>query len=331
MDHAWSYLRFLETEPTARNFLSECYANLGVDHPERIAFQLSNRFVYTWKQARAYYSAAATADLLIRPLLLFYGCVHMLKGVLLTVQPAYPQNSRVLQHGVTTRKLKRTPYQLLEDEVRPQKEGFFAELAKALGPTMLKERYLVRELFDSFSAMSDAFAAIAGERHWHIVQQERQPDGTIVLTFPLRTDGTLGFSAETYGQFLQRLAPSGLIIPVVDFEPLSGCKKLRLSPAEMKLLPQHPLFQQHDDALFVWNDTADTQPLPDWTSHYLLLYVLSMLCRYETEWWGELVLSHSYAETYLVDRFLAYHEHAFPTVIMEQMQKNNTLFLHEGR
>ncbi|MFY0544731.1 YaaC family protein [Brevibacillus sp. H7] len=326
MDKAWSYLRFLETEPTARKFLTDCYQHRGFDHPNRLAFQQSNRFLYTWKQARAFYSAAADADLLIRPLLLFYGCVHMLKGVLLTVEPDYPQNSRMLQHGVTTRKLKRTPYQLLEDEVRPQKEGFFAQLAKVLGPTLLNERYLVKELLGSLSALSDAYAGVTGERYWHRVQMAAQADGSVVLALPFRSNGTLGFSPETYRQFLQRMAPLGLTIPIVEWEPSTGRKQFCLSSADLVLLSDHPVFQRDGETVFVWNGPNDTLPLPVWVNHYLLLYVLSMLCRYETEWWGELVLSHAYAETLLVDRFLTHHEHAFPTFIMEQMKKNNTLF-----
>jgi hypothetical protein len=327
MDAAWNTLRFLETEPSARKYLSECYRNIGLAHPDRAAFQQSSRFLYTWKQARSFYQASTNADLLIRPLLLFYGCTHLLKGVLLTLEPAYPQNSRVLQHGVTTRKLKRNPYQLMEDEVRPQKEGFFAELAKAFGPTLLKERYLVKELFGSLAALSDAYAAITGESQWHVVQTTTQADGSVIVTFPFRSDGALGFSPETFRQYLQRFAPSHLTIPAVEYESVSSQKQMRLTSEGMALFSDHPLFQRDQEKLYLWNGIADTLPLPVWVSHYLLLYVLSMLCRYETEWWGELVWSHSYAETFLIEHFLTYHERAFPTVIMEQMQKNNTLFL----
>jgi len=325
MDSAWNTLRFLETEPSARNYLTECYRNQGLAHPERLAFQQSSRFLYTWKQARSFYQAAAETDLIIRPLLLFYGCTHLLKGLLLTIQPAYPQNSRALQHGVTTRKLKRNPYHLLEDEVRPQKEGFFAELAKVLAPAILPERYSVKELFGSLAALSDVFIAITGERCWHAVQTNARADGSVLFSFPSQTDGALGFSAETFRHFLQRFAPAALTLPSVEFEPISTEKRFLLTRDQLALFATHPFVQRVQNQWFFWNRSTDTPPPPDWVTHYLLLYMLSMLCRYETEWWGELVWSHSYAETILLERFLTYHERTFPTVIMEQMQKNNTL------
>jgi hypothetical protein len=295
-----------------------------LEQPERLAFQQSNRFLYTWKQARAFYHAAANADLLIRPLLLFYGCVHLLKGTLIAMDPSYPQNSRMLQHGVTARKLKRNPYQLLNDEVRPQKEGFFTELAKAYGPVSLQDRYLVKELFASLAEVSDSYAAIVGTRKWYRIACTTTP-GESVLTFPSAVDGTLAYSPETFQHLLQRLAPPGLTFSSVQSTSSRYGKQIRLSPDDLPLLETHPLFRRHDGSYYFWSGSPDSLPLPVWASHYLLLYVLGMLCRYETEWWGELVLSHGYAETYLVECFLSVHEQVFPTVIMEQLKKNNTL------
>jgi hypothetical protein len=324
MDVSWSFFRYLETEPTARKFLSAWYQSRGLEQPERLAFQQSNRFLYTWKQARAFYTAAANADFLIRPLLLFYGCVHLLKGSLIAMDPSYPQNSRMLQHGVTTRKLKRNPYQLLEDEIRPQKEGFFAQLTKAHGLFALQDRYLVKELFASLAELSDAYAAIAGNRVWHRVGFTTA-SGENILTFPSVVDGTLAYSPETFQQLLQRVAPPGLTFPAVQTTSPTGEKRIVLAADNLPLLNKHPLFHQTNNSIFFWSGSPDLVPLPVWASHYLLLYVLGMLCRYETEWWGELVLSHGYAETYLVECFLSHHEQVFPTVIMEQLNKNNTL------
>ncbi len=57
-----------------------------------------------------YYDQFSKAPLALKPLLLYYGYVQLLKAILLTVDPIYPQSSSVLAHGVSTRKRKKQHY-----------------------------------------------------------------------------------------------------------------------------------------------------------------------------------------------------------------------------
>lgn len=45
--------------------------------------------------------------------------------------------------------------------------------------------------------------------------------------------------------------------------------------------------------------------LPEILIYYALLYQLSMICRYETEWWGELLYSFSSNDLPLIEQFLS--------------------------
>ena len=67
--------------------------------------------------------------LLIQPILLFYGFVHLIKACLLQQDPCYPENTSVFAHGVTTRKRKKQQYEFLKDEVKFQKNGLFSMYA----------------------------------------------------------------------------------------------------------------------------------------------------------------------------------------------------------
>ncbi|MGN7471371.1 YaaC family protein [Brevibacillus sp. SAFN-007a] len=332
MNPAWKMFRFFETEPTARKYLTACYDSMGLEHADRLAFHQSSRFLFLWKQARKFYTTAANADLSIQPLLLFYGCSHLLKGMLLTRDPSYPQNSRVLQHGVTTRKLKRNTYLLLEDEVRPQKEGFFALLAQRFHLSPLQDRYAMHDLFASIPAVSDVYAALSEKpQHWlqvdwsKIYRTEQAPSDSeswVQITFPEKMDGPLAYSSETFIQYINRVRTesSGLQVHWREGSP----KQVLLPSSALSHLDRHPLFRWHAHRLFFWNGSSDSLPLPEWASHFLLLYLLSMLCRYETEWWGELVLSHGLAERSLVELFLEYHMSDYPAVIMRQIQQKNS-------
>lgn len=341
MDNAWKTFRYLETEPTSRKFLASCYEKLMQDHPDRLAFQQSTRFLYLWKQARHFYTTAEAAELSVQPLLLFYGCTHLLKGMLLTRDPAYPQNSRVLQHGVTTRKLKRSAYSFTEDEIRPQKEGFFAHLAHLFGISPLQDRYVVHELLASIPDVSDAYALFSDTQalwlrlDWRpapapISHADPAVDPTaassieswVSIRFPDKQDGSLAYSGETFSHYIGRFAPSQEQSKLFRWNNGTG-KELLLPYVALGALEQHPLFRLEGKNLYFWNGPSTSLPLPEWASHYLLLYLLSMLCRYETEWWGELTLSHGYAERFLVERFLEYHASAFPTIIMKQIGQIN--------
>ncbi|MGD8192603.1 YaaC family protein [Brevibacillus ginsengisoli] len=320
---SWKDYRYLETEPTARKFLCHQYQLQQIAHPDRHAFHQSNRFLYTIKQARAYYQAAQGADLLIKPLLLFYGCINLLKALLISQDPLYPQNTRMLQHGASTRKIKRNPYSLLEDEVRPQKEGLFSVLAIKFPLPIMSDRYTVHQLFSYLPEMHQDLNRLVEKRYWHKVSLGASHD-RYVLTFPKVENGMLLYSSETFLDLLNRLLPEDIPARFEDKDlqdySTSATKTVSFDPVLLPHLTRHPLFSKHAENLYFWNHSTDDPPLPKWATHYLLLYLLGMLCRYETAWWGELVLSHSYAEIYLVEQFLRTHEIEFPQYIWNHFE-----------
>ena len=323
MSISWDAYRFLETEPTARKFLSKRYQVQQIDQPERHAFHQSNRFLYTLKQARAYYHAAKDADLLIKPLLLFYGCINLLKALLISQDPLYPQNTKMLQHGASTRKIKRNPYNLLEDEVRPQKEGLFSVLATRFPHSIMSDRYTVLQLFSYLPELHQDLDRLMEKQYWHKVSLNYVHD-RYVLIFPKVGSGMLLYSSETFLHLLNRLLPEN--IPACferdnAHDPTTvQTKTVQFDPSLLPHITRHPLFSRHADDLYFWNHSSEEYPLPTWATHYLLLYLLGMLCRYETAWWGELVLSHSYAEIYLVEQFLRTHEIEFPLYIWKHFE-----------
>lgn len=329
MFSSWDAYRYLETEPTARKFLTNQYLRQSIEQPERQAFHQSSRFLYTLKQARAYYQAAGEADLLIKPLLMFYGCINLLKALLISGDPYYPQNSRMLQHGASTRKMKRNAYNLLEDEVRPQKEGLFSVLTKKLQLSPLFDRYSVLQLFSYLPGMHLDLKRLVDQQYWQPVTMIPDDD-CYVLTFPRVDHGTLLYSSQTFLHLLNRLVPEDISSRFSGERDLSGTshqtKTVRLDSQLFLHLSRHPLFFHQSDNLYFWNYSTEEFPLPIWASHYLLLYLLGMLCRYETAWWGELVLSHSYAEIYLVDQFLRSHEAEFPLYIWDLFEKPARIF-----
>ncbi|RNB82696.1 hypothetical protein EDM56_22575 [Brevibacillus fluminis] len=320
---SWDFLRFLETEPTARRLLAAFYQKHGFESPDKLAFQQSTRLLYTVKHARQCYETAATSDLLIKPLLLFYGCTHLLKAVILCKDPTYPQNSRMLQHGVTTRKVKRTPYHILDDEVRPQKEGLFAHAAKLLRIPNLQERYTMGELFSVLPELTPTYTELMGPNHWDKVTYH---EADRLLSFPQGTRGSLLYSRETFLDYLTRHGGGNVAfslhgdgIPIGS--PVGTQAHVQVMPKSNVGLEAHPLFASTPQGYYFWNVEGNDVPPPQWAVHFLLLYLLGMLCRYEAELWGDFVYSHSYGELVLVEHFFSEHLERFPLLISELIQK----------
>lgn len=315
MNSAWDLLRLYETEPAARRFLVHSYQSLGVPSAEKLAFQRCTRFMYTLRQARSFYEGARLGDPLIRPLLLFYGCVHLLKTVLLLKDPSYPSHSRMLQHGVTTRKIKRSPYSWMQDEVRVQKEGLFACLAQHLNPFPLQDKYNVEQLYDNLPGLSRETEWVLGRRKW--AEAKVVSKDPLILSVPEDTSGPLQYSAETLARFLQRHAPDGFSFHGQDTPEQ---KQLVVHFPKNRALSDHVLFvpDEKSDTYLLYNGDP-SERIPAWAVHYMLLYQLSILCRYESEWWGELILSHSLSEAYLVEQFFRYHQETFPQLTVDML------------
>ncbi|WP_232698955.1 YaaC family protein [Brevibacillus daliensis] len=330
-DDIWRQLSFLESEPTARRYLSTIYKDAGVDHPEKTAFQQSNRFLYTWLQGRQYYQLAEQSNLLVKPLLLFYGCVHLLKAYAISKDPAYPPNSRVLQHGVTTRKIKKSPYQFLEDDVKPQKEGFFTYLCSLLPNLLVMNRFRMIDLFTTLPTMYQTLLTLGIENSW--VPISCHGTRPYILSFPFDTKGALAYSSETFLHFLNRIQPANqepftLYMASPDSTSLTDSTLMATGRSRNKLICcankesvlAHPLLHQgmHNSLLF-WNHT-ESVPLPSHLIHFLILYVCSMLCRYDSEWWGDMIISHQYMEKILLDQYCQLHEVTFPIEISRLMK-----------
>ncbi|PPA98010.1 YaaC family protein [Brevibacillus laterosporus] len=338
LQDVWQQLSIMETEPTSRSFLTASYQRMSLPNPEKHAFQNSTRFLYTWMQARHFYGMAEKSSLLIKPLLLFYGCVHLLKGLILTKDPDYPQNSRMLQHGVTARKVKKNPYHLLDDEMKPQKEGFFPHLCRLLSISPISDRYRVGDLFLSLPDLREEMKYFQLSSPW--VPVSIMTERPFVFTLPQADEGALSYSDETLQHYLNRLflatnkQESSASFPSFctlrqntdkarfTLPPASSfSSRIRLFECDDRVsLLEHPLFSiDQNRNFYLWNDIQN-QPIALFANHYLLLYGLSMLCRYESELWGELVLSHQYAEKLLIDKFCTNHMELFPYMVGQQLQ-----------
>lgn len=106
---------------TAQQLLYRCYVKQEREDAVQKSYTNCYPFLYYLEHGQNFYSTARHAPLSIKPVLLFYGMVQLLKACLLTVDADYPESTSVLAHGVSTRKRKKQGYEFLDDEVKVQK------------------------------------------------------------------------------------------------------------------------------------------------------------------------------------------------------------------
>lgn len=271
------YLYFFSAENTQK-FLKNKYLKQKMENPEQKGFESCYPFIYYLEHGQVYYKQAENSPLILKPILLFYGLAHLIKACILTTDPFYPETSSVLAHGVTTRKRKKHNYQFLHDEIKFQKNGLFPYMSeKMFGMKQLEGgKMSMEQLFKLIPELDNLFFQLEGIRTFEILKQYSDDKYIIpekILDHYHMSDNRLKEFLNSKFHDLFLFSKDSLAFDLNNFtfrtpNPL----KYNLEKRAFSI----PLYKDH---FF---------HLPELLIHYLLLYNLSMIARYETEWWGEL-------------------------------------------
>ncbi|WP_152657447.1 YaaC family protein [Oceanobacillus sp. CFH 90083] len=297
---------FLTVEENAQNYLREKYHFL--DDTSTKSYQNSSAFIHYLSNGTSFMEASQGSNILVQPVLSFYGMIHLLKGWLLTKRPDYPETTSVLAHGLTARKRKRKDYRFIEDEVKIQQQGLFPYVSRylfSLHPFPLHRvsmQLLLRsipELSSIWKLYREAPMVIIGEQ------------GSKELRFPNRIFDGFHLKEET---FVERIR---MFLPPIDH--------IQQKEGELLLYLTEPVkdwngpfrYHLHNQCIYFPADRADYFPYSEILVHYLLLFNLSMICRYETEWWGELIQLKADREYPLIQQFLKVTQKKTPALISQ--------------
>ena len=273
----YSFSPFFSASDT-QIYLKRCYKNL--EQAEQKSYENCYPFIYYLEHAKIYYDQAANSPILIQPILLFYGFVHLIKACLLTKDPKYPENTTVLAHGVTSRKRKKQQYEFLKDEVKFQKNGLFSCMVEKMFNLKNKEgdKITMMDLLQQIPELHPLFSQLEGKSTFLDISIQQQS-----LSIP---EQILDYYHMTENRF-------------IDYLQLKSSNMLSYKKsAENSLLFEQPrknnpftiikynLIEEHFCLPITKSDYIE---FPEMVSHYLLLFNLSMIARYETEWWSELI------------------------------------------
>ncbi|MDQ6595351.1 hypothetical protein E2K98_28485 [Bacillus salipaludis] len=260
-------------------FLKRNYQKRMIENPEQKSYENGYALLYYLEHGQIYYEQAEKSPLILKPILLFYGLVHLIKACILTIDPAYPETTSVLAHGVSTRKRKKQNYQFFLDEVKLQKNGLFPFMSEKMFhmKQLEGEKVIMEDLLRLIPELDDLFFLLDGTRTFSSIpyQGEREQ-----FEIP---DKLLDHYHMTENRLKEYLTSKSMHPISFSEEGLSfmfnGSFQKNSSPFKYHLEKGH---------LVLPIRKSEFLHFPELLIHYLLLYNLSMIARYETEWWSEL-------------------------------------------
>jgi hypothetical protein len=309
----WRNLSFFISSAHSQNYLAQCYKQLGINDYERRSFENCYPFIYYLEHGKSYYELSRISPLSIKPVLLFYGMIQLLKACLLTVDPNYPESTSVLAHGVTTRKRKKQNYEFLQDEVKIQRNGLFTHIAEQMFHMkhLEGEKFTMETLLKRIAELADLFTYSKKAPELYAVK--RINSDTIAV--PKSILDRYNMTEERFMEYFKNACPH------LDLQPiLSQTDKeyiFFLSPSKKwdGLLNSPLTYDYYTDTHYFPLNRELMSIFPETLVHYLLLYNLSMISRYETEWWSDLLHSYSTEDYPFIHQFLSVSADKIPYYI----------------
>lgn len=292
----------LQNLQSSQTYLKNCYANLDDVDIEAKSYENSGTFMFYLDQGQLFLKEGKKGDFRLQPLLYFYGMCHTLKACLLTNRPNYPESTSILAHGVSARKRKKKDYTFIDEEVKVQQNGLFSYTCSHLfllkNPPFQKVKmdfllHLIPEMNDFFALSNQGGIISVGK----IDSSSLRFPASIIDSYHL-----------TERAFIQRISP--YLPPIKKTELVQNQLVVQLDKPIQQIAGPFKLHHAKQEIYFPM-DRAYFIAVPEILVHYLLLYNLSMISRYETEYWGEL-----FATKYGVDYSVIVH---YLTIVVDKI------------
>lgn len=318
----WEQLGHLENEYIAKEYLKQRYQRMGIEHPDRLSFINVESFIFYLKQGRALFTTQSELTHWVEPLTLYYGMMNLLKAVMIAMDPTYPQQTSLLRHGCSTRKKKVQPYRFLQEEIRIQKEGLFPYLMQMLATKQPEiNSYTPRVLLGMLPDLSFVYHLISGKQTFYPLTIFVDQTGIVSLQV---NEEVLDRFHLTLSSWSKRFARFGS-----DFSTLFSAKTMNHHIVLTSLQPynmdtdwtfNHPwVFQNKKGEHYLWvdNERPKRDSLPEILVFHMLLFSLSMLARYDSPLWGEMLVNS--AEGAVIPPLFTLTKRRVPHLVWEEL------------
>ncbi|MED4207538.1 YaaC family protein [Neobacillus mesonae] len=297
-----------------QKYLKNCYQKNNIDNPEAKSYENCYSFLYYLEHGQIYYQQAEKSPLILKPILLFYGLVHLIKACILTVDPSYPESTAVLAHGVSTRKRKKQNYLFFQDEVKIQKNGLFPYMSEKMFHVkqLEGEKVLMEDLLQLIPELNELFLLHENKRTFESLHTEGKQ---FVLSEAILD--SYHMTENRFKEFLSSKMNNNVDFSNkgISFTVQGNIGVSNAIPLKFHLNGEFWAFPLHKNKFF---------DFPELLIHYLLLYNLSMIARYETEWWSELTKMMPNRDYPFIDSFLQITLKKGPFLVHQYLTRSKT-------
>lgn len=317
---AWARLRPLENPSYNRKFLSRRLHADPIDRAKLLTatFQLAAYM----RQARGYFEDADRASLRARPLLIYYGLLHLAKCAILIAAPGASEGGRGRQHGLASRHLSHSGHSspdFWDVDVTIQKHGVFLNFSSALAAISQVHTGDGQAILSDFPgirfSMHDLWACIPEASEWLSLCGRDSRVGRAIMKHGPSASGyqvarewvqRSGLTTEEAMELLEHFDYSKKLKarrdPASDqWIALEGCADADLLRHTWSCLPRP------NEPLYLCAPPLPTGHMrnygfPEPLVQFALFFVLSMLSRYDALLWQDIVMDESGIEHMLVER-----------------------------
>ncbi|WP_409303576.1 YaaC family protein [Peribacillus sp. SCS-155] len=277
----WNQYIYFFSASSTQEYLKKCYRKAKITDGDIKSFENSYTFQYYLEHAKTFYTQAISSPLSIQPILVFYGFIQLLKACLLTLDPNYPESTAVLAHGVTTRKRKKQQYEFFTDEVKVQKNGLFTHMAEKMFNIkhLEGEKFSMGQLLQQIPELNDAFLFLMSQKTFEKMEGKES-------NYKINLDilNKYHMTKDRLGDFLQSKTALSLNLQEKEFLEIDTSVPITYNNHS----PFHYCLGNKQFVISLIKDST-CYVFPELLTHYLILYNLGMISRYETEWWSELL------------------------------------------
>ncbi|CAG9623539.1 YaaC family protein [Sutcliffiella rhizosphaerae] len=281
---------------TAQKLLRVSYQQHKIEAVEQQSYNNAYSFIYYIEHGLTYLQQASNTPTAIKPVLLFYGTIQLIKACLLTVDPLYPESTSVLAHGVSARKRKKQNYEFIHDEVKIQKNGLFSHFSDKMFHVKQTEgtKFTMKHLLFAIPELKKTIHITKNINPFYPVGNSQNEQAiiphSILDDYKMTESRFIQYFLNNTACLHEETNKKGII-----FNGLKNNDSLSFSPL---------LYDHYSNMIFIPRKKEGLTYFPELMVHYLLLYNLSMICRYETEWWCELLHTYQSSDLTLILEFL---------------------------
>jgi hypothetical protein len=300
----------------SRFYLETCYKKTQLKNSLEKAYSNTETFLAYLQHGERCLKEARLVSPQIQPILLFYGLTSYIKACILTVDPSYPSSTSVLAHGLSARKRKKKAYTFFEDEVKIQKDGLFTHCLQTMFHVkqLNGDKWTMGELFLSIPDLIETTSFYKLSTPFVLIQEPIRSR----YQFPEEILDRYHMTEKYFQTYCQSLCSFTL-----NWEDQ---KSLVFYLDDPNSLFSHSPFRYHTNNK-KWYFPSKRNPftnMPELAIHYALLYNLSMIARYDIEWWNDLFLYRSTKDFVFIIRFLQVTFEKIPFLLTSYLFKENT-------